>query len=151
MDYLEIRELYHHGIKGQKWGIRRYQNEDGSLTEAGKKRYLVSDIKSASEINKMTDKEKMDAYKKERKGLMRKEMDNLTYSKRHYSLDREEDRKIKTSIAKDNVNKILTSKYGDTVINKAQAADNRKKVAGLMASLGTIAVSTLILDKTIGK
>lgn len=31
-------ELYHHGILGQKWGIRRYQNKDGSLTEAGKKR-----------------------------------------------------------------------------------------------------------------
>ena len=32
-------ELYHHGIKGQKWGIRRYQNEDGSLTAEGIKRY----------------------------------------------------------------------------------------------------------------
>ena len=33
-------EIYieHHGIKGQKWGVRRYQNPDGSLTEAGKKR-----------------------------------------------------------------------------------------------------------------
>lgn len=31
--------LIHHGIKGQKWGIRRYQNPDGTLTEAGKKRY----------------------------------------------------------------------------------------------------------------
>lgn len=32
-------ELYHHGIKGQKWGVRRYQNSDGSLTLAGRKRY----------------------------------------------------------------------------------------------------------------
>lgn len=32
-------ELYHHGIKGQKWGIRRFQNPDGTLTEAGKKHY----------------------------------------------------------------------------------------------------------------
>lgn len=31
-------ELYHHGILGQKWGIRRFQNKDGSLTPAGKKR-----------------------------------------------------------------------------------------------------------------
>lgn len=34
-------ELYHHGIKGQKWGVRRYQNEDGSLTAKGIKRYAT--------------------------------------------------------------------------------------------------------------
>ena len=31
-------ELQHHGIKGQKWGVRRFQNADGSLTTAGKRR-----------------------------------------------------------------------------------------------------------------
>jgi hypothetical protein len=36
-------ELYHHGIKGQRWGIRRYQNPDGTLTEAGKRHYVRSD------------------------------------------------------------------------------------------------------------
>lgn len=35
--------LAHHGILGMKWGVRRYQNKDGSLTEAGKRRYLNSD------------------------------------------------------------------------------------------------------------
>ena len=34
-------ELYHYGIKGQKYGVRRFQKEDGSLTEAGRKRYAV--------------------------------------------------------------------------------------------------------------
>lgn len=32
-------ELYHYGVKSMKWGVRRYQNKDGSLTPAGKKRY----------------------------------------------------------------------------------------------------------------
>ena len=35
--------MYHHGIKGQKWGIRRYQNLDGTWTNAGKERYGDSD------------------------------------------------------------------------------------------------------------
>lgn len=49
-------ELTHHGIKGQKWGVRRYQNSDGSLTPAGKKRY--GDISYDERNHKIKDERK---------------------------------------------------------------------------------------------
>ena len=51
--FISESELYHHGIKGMKWGVRRYQNEDGSLTNAGKKRYTRAELENKLEIFKL--------------------------------------------------------------------------------------------------
>lgn len=53
---MEYNELYHHGIKGMKWGVRRYQNEDGTYTNAGKKRYNNDSSERASNFKKKMNK-----------------------------------------------------------------------------------------------
>lgn len=46
-------ELYHHGIKGQKWGVRRFQNPDGTLTAKGRKRYVKTLNKASKRPSKI--------------------------------------------------------------------------------------------------
>ena len=64
--FISDEELCHYGIKGMRWGIRRYQNLDGSLTPAGRKRLEKADIKWAK---KKTDKITAQAKKASQKEL----------------------------------------------------------------------------------
>lgn len=54
-EYVYALELQHHGIKGMRWGIRRFQNKDGTLTPAGRKRYDDS-----SDSNKSTHRSRLE-------------------------------------------------------------------------------------------
>ena len=70
IDYSFNNELYHHGIKGQKWGVRRYQNPDGSLTNAGVKRYG----KNSKKYGMVYDYKHQRAYNKMKKGVEKGEL-----------------------------------------------------------------------------
>ena len=91
---MESNELQHHGVKGQRWGVRRYQNKDGTLTKAGKRRYekeleklskeeriVKNKIRTAAKLKKLEDKKA--ELRKMNDGLKRKNTDNTdnTYKK----------------------------------------------------------------------
>lgn len=93
---MENDELYHHGIRGQRWGRRRYQNKDGSLTPAGKKRYdkemdklkaekkkLVNESRTKKKLDKLDQmKSDVDTLKKKNKGENTNETNETPEAKR---------------------------------------------------------------------
>lgn len=85
---MENNLLTHSGIKGMKWGVRRYQNKDGSLTDAGKKRYGVdAKEKDYSEY----DESKSTYYKKTKKGR-----DDLKFDAERYA--REDNERLRRTL-----------------------------------------------------
>lgn len=90
--------LQHHGILGQRWGVRRYQNEDGSLTAAGKKKYA---LKGFTEDSLNSNKTKLGrAY--DRLTDAHKYGGEITY---HLSSQKERDRRAEQYVKEHNIGK----------------------------------------------
>ena len=76
---MENYALYHHGIKGQRWGIRRFQKKDGSLTPAGKKRYDESTVgpKKTKHRLALEERYKKQGYSQEESEVLAKRWDRI--------------------------------------------------------------------------
>lgn len=72
-------ELKHFGVKGQKWGVRRYQKEDGTLTPAGRKRYNAKDYDSMEESKKI--QYQKDRFKQKRNDYAEKASNGEKFAK----------------------------------------------------------------------
>lgn len=108
-------ELYHHGIKNMKWGIRRFQNKDGSLTPAGKKRYdkevaklkaekkkLRNEISVRKKADKLKQLEKeRDALKVQSKKLKKNSKTTTQADKQAETIEQKRERLLKSTDAKE--------------------------------------------------
>ena len=120
-------ELYHFGVKGMKWGVRRYQNEDGSLTSLGKKRdKMLSDRKTANKHSTTSN------------------MVEAQYSRREFE-DAKTRLKLENQKKKSKHQQDLEKKYIDQGFSKDEAeikAYNRAKTETILKVAGGMALAS---------
>lgn len=166
-DYLE-----HHGILGQKWGVRRYQNDDGSLTPAGKDRYgdykgakqqsrRLNDLDRAMAYNKRdiydasTGKErllkKQQRLAKKGKGLNQKSIEKLAEYENTINTSKkniEKGMKETAALLKKAQREGYTVKSSATRRNVARGKDYAGIALGTLASLPLAAVTGVMIIQT---
>jgi len=133
---MENNELYHFGIKGMKWGIRRYQNEDGSLTPEGRDHYGYSVRRAASDLVKSIKTKhqaKVELKKKEKQKKERvKRLEAARKAKAAKKAHEEEKEKALRSGSAQDVLKFkdeLTTQERNDAYNRLQSEANLSRLA----------------------
>ena len=134
--YIPKSELAHHGILGQKWGVRRYQNPDGSLTPAGRRRLERADKKWVK--------------KNEKKFY------NETYAKSRREMNEFVKRELNPNVRKYNKNHKISAAYANAYSRKLASLMNKNvadlespsgKVIRYVAMRGEMKVATALADR----
>ena len=129
-------ELYHYGVLGMRWGVRRYQKRDGTLTNSGKKRY-------DKEMNKLKAEEKKIKNQKRTKA----KIDKLEAKRKSIEeLKKSSDKKKKTDKKKDDLVKTLSDAELREKVNRLQLEKQYKDLSPKQISLGKTFVNTVAKD-----
>ncbi len=132
-------ELYHHGIKNQRWGHRRFQNEDGTYTKAGLERYFGKNKTDSKQ-------EKFERRLKKGKSLSKIGSSGFTImastfgsmAGNHYS----------NKLLKDITSSYLDSRAATWISNNGKSEIPLSAVSRKVLSVGEIAVDAYILGKS---
>ena len=134
MNYYD--ELYHYGVKGQKWGVRRFQNADGSLTAKGRKRYSNNTTsKSNAKVKSSTESKTKETIEQKKNRLIRSKSVKDLYDNTELFDNKELQEAVLRKTNEDTLRKLLpkeVSKFDQTmewISNKGEKISNAAKNA----------------------
>lgn len=152
MENFTQEELYHWGIKGMRWGVRRYQNSDGTLTSAGKKRYdkELSRLRAEQKVvkNKQATKAKIDKLTSKRQELEQQKKDLEGESRLAQVKQKSEERKANKpkKHVKDMSDEELSQAIARMKLEEQYKEYMSKNETKQKASLGERFINTVVKD-----